>query len=129
MRRTAMMAGLVVALAIGGCGGGGSGGDQNKPAQNAASGGGHTPATIAFWNGSGARELGVIKKTVAAFHRTHPWITVKVVGSVNDDKIISAIRGGNAPDVAQSFTADNTGAFCNSGGWIDLNSYMQRDNI
>jgi multiple sugar transport system substrate-binding protein len=123
-----MLAGLALALAVGGCGGGG-GGDQKKPAQGAQSGGSHTPATITFWNGFSSRELGVIKRAVAEFHRTHPWITVKVVGSVNDDKIISAIRGGNAPDVAQSFTADNTGAFCNSGGWIDLKDYMRRDGI
>jgi multiple sugar transport system substrate-binding protein len=129
MRRAAMMAGLATVLVLAGCGGGGGGGDQKKPAQGASSGGDRTPATITFWNGFSARELGVIKNAVADFHRTHPWITVKVVGSVNDDKIISAIRGGNAPDVAQSFTADNTGAFCNSGGWIDLKSYMQRDGI
>ena len=131
MRRAAMVVGLVLAVAVGGCGGGGGGGsDQKKPAQGASAGGGdRTPATITFWNGFSGRELGVIKKAVDEFHRTHPWITVKTVGSVNDDKIISAIRGGNAPDVAQSFTADNTGAFCNSGGWIDLKSFMQRDHI
>ena len=53
----------------------------------------------------------------------------KSVGGINDDKIIAAIRGGNAPDVAQSFTADNTGAFCSSGGWIDLKPYMRAGHI
>src|SRR5918912_2274463 len=76
MRRAAMVAGLALALAVGGCGGGGGGG-QKKPAQGAQSGGSHTPATITFWNGFSSRELGVIKKAVAEFHRTHPWITVK----------------------------------------------------
>ena len=33
------------------------------------------------------------------------------VGGINDDKIIAAIRGGNAPDVALSASADNTGAY------------------
>jgi hypothetical protein len=71
--------------------------------------------------------LGVVKQAVNAFHQSHPWITVKVVGGVNDDKIIAAIRGDNSPDVAQSFTADNTGLFCSSGGWIDLKPHpMQR---
>jgi multiple sugar transport system substrate-binding protein len=52
-----------------------------------------------------------------------------VIGGTNDDKIVAAIRGGNAPDVAQSFTSDNTGAFCPSGAWIDLASYMKKDGI
>ena len=71
----------------------------------------------------------MVKQAVAAFHQSHPWITVKVVGGVNDDKIIAAIRGGNSPDVAQSFTADNTGLFCSSGGWIDLKPYMDAAKI
>ena len=85
--------------------------------------------TITLWNGFSNRELGVVKQAVAAFHQSHPWITVKVVGGVNDDKIIAAIRGGNSPDVAQSFTADNTGLFCSSGGWIDLKPYMDASKI
>ena len=62
----------------------------------------------------------MIKRVVAEFDKTHPGITVKIVGGINDDKIIAAIRAGNAPDVAQSFTADNIGTFCGRGAWIDL---------
>ena len=42
---------------------------------------------------------------------------VKTVGGISDDKIVTAIRGGNAPDIAQSFSTDNTGSFCASGAW------------
>ena len=41
--------------------------------------------------------------------RTHPNIHVKVVGGISDDKIVAAIRGGNAPDVAHSFTPTHRG--------------------
>jgi multiple sugar transport system substrate-binding protein len=123
-----MAAGVVVALALSACGGGG-GGSQKAANDGGGAGGAHKPVTITFWHGFSDREARVIKAAVADFHRSHAWITVKVVGAVNDDKIISAIRGGNAPDLAQSFTADNTGAFCNSGGWIDLRDRMQRDGI
>ncbi|HEX7298808.1 MAG TPA: ABC transporter substrate-binding protein [Solirubrobacteraceae bacterium] len=128
MRRMAIASALVAALALGACGGGGG----SKSTTTSAGGGttaGREPVTITLWNGFTNRELGVIKRAVAAFHSTHPWITVKTVGGVNDDKIIAAIRGGNAPDVAQSFTADNTGAFCASGGWIDLKPYMDQSKI
>jgi multiple sugar transport system substrate-binding protein len=131
MRRMAIASALVAALAIGACGGSGGGG--SKSSTSSASGGStttsHEPVTITLWNGFTNRELGVIKAAVKAFHSTHPWITVKTVGGVSDDKIIAAIRGGNAPDVAQSFTADNTGAFCASGGWIDLKPYMDKSKI
>jgi multiple sugar transport system substrate-binding protein len=127
MRRVFCGAALLAAAALGtaACGGGGH---SNK---QAAQGGGtsHQPVTITLWHGFTQREAGVVNRAVAAFHRSHPWITVKSVGGVNDDKIIAAIRGGNAPDVAQSFTADNTGLFCASGGWIDLAPYMKRDGI
>lgn len=130
MRRIAAATVVIVALifALAACGGGG---DSTSTSTSQSTGGGASikPVTITLWNGFSSRELGVIKQAVADFHSSHPNITVKVVGGVNDDKIIAAIRGGNAPDVAQSFTADNTGAFCNSGGWIDLKPYMDKDKI
>ena len=57
----------------------------------------------------------------------HPDVDVKVVGGINDDKIIAALRGGNAPDVVSSFTSVNVGTYCPSGGWIDLEPYMKQD--
>ena len=71
----------------------------------------------------------MFKDAVKGFETKNPGVTVKVVGGINDDKIIAASRGGKAPDVAQSFSADNAGAFCSSGAWIDLKSYMERDGI
>ena len=48
---------------------------------------------------------------------------------MNDDKIIAAMRGGNAPDVVSSFTSSNVGIYCPSGGWIDLGPYLKRDKV
>src|SRR5690349_17692304 len=66
---------------------------------------------------------------VAGFERAHPGVTVKTVGGISDDKIVAAIRGGNAPDIAQSFSTDNTGSFCGSGAWTDLGPRMKADGI
>jgi multiple sugar transport system substrate-binding protein len=87
------------------------------------------PGNITLWVGFTQRELRVIKDTVKEFEKENPQVKVKVVGGINDDKIIAASRGGKAPDVAQSFSADNAGAFCGSGAWIDLKPYMDRDDI
>jgi multiple sugar transport system substrate-binding protein len=119
MRRVAI-AGLVLlvlsASVIAGCGG----------SSESSSG----SADLTFWTGFTDRELGVMKDVIADFEKTHPDIHVKVVGGISDDKIVAAIRGGNAPDVAHSFDAGAyTGAYCSNGAWIDLADYMQQDGL
>src|SRR3954447_19049092 len=117
MKRLATLALVVVVLtsAIAGCGG-----------SSSASG----SADITFWTGFTARELGVMKSVVADFEKSHPNIHVTVVGGISDDKIVAAIRGGNAPNVAHSFDAGAyTGAYCSNGAWIDLADYMKRDGL
>src|SRR5436190_5319201 len=118
MRRlAAATAVLLAALVAGACGGGSS----------TSSGG---SANITFWTGFTERELGVMKDVVNDFEKTHPNIHVKVVGGISDDKIVAAIRGGNAPDVAHSFDAGAyTGAYCSNGAWIDLADYMKGDDL
>ena len=119
MRRVAI-AGLVLlvlsASVIAGCGG----------SSESSSG----SADLTFWTGFTDRELGVMKDVIADFEKTHPDIHVKVVGGISDDKIVAAIRGGNAPDVAHSFDAGAyTGAYCSNGAWIDLADYMKQDGL
>ena len=49
---------------------------------------------------------------------------------MNDDKIVAAIRGGNAPDVAQLVHAPTTPArSARRGAWIDLGPYMKQDGV
>jgi multiple sugar transport system substrate-binding protein len=119
-RLAAVMVVLLLALTTGACGGS----DESKSTSSGASG------DITFWTGFTDRELGVMKDVVADFEQTHPNIHVKVVGGISDDKIVAAIRGGNAPDVAHSFDAGAyAGAYCGNGAWIDLADYMKRDGV
>src|SRR4051794_24892856 len=128
---TAAATALLVSVGVVGCGGtgggGGSGTSAAKPAAQAPAK--LQPANITLWVGFTQRELRVFKDAVKDFEALHPGVKVKVVGGINDDKIIAASRGGKAPDVAQSFTADNSGAFCGSGAWGDLQPYMGGDRI
>ena len=114
---------LTLALVVSACG------SSKKSAQTTTGAGKVAPANISIWTPFVNPELNTFKAVVKDFERANPGIHVKVVGGTNDDKIVAAIRGGNAPDVAQSFSSDNTGAFCPSGAWIDLGSYMKRDGI
>jgi multiple sugar transport system substrate-binding protein len=130
MKRIAMAAAtaLIVSAGVVGCGGSGGGsGDASTPAKKAPAK--LDPANITLWVGFTQRELSVFKDAVKDFEALHPGVKVRVVGGINDDKIIAASRGGKAPDVAQSFTADNSGAFCGSGAWVNLKPYLERDKI
>jgi multiple sugar transport system substrate-binding protein len=130
MRRIpmAMVTAVLLALGVAACGGTGDSGSSDDGAP-VAKGSKLEPADITLWVGFTQRELRVIKDTVKGFETENPQVKVKVVGGINDDKIIAASRGGTAPDVVQSFSADNAGAFCGSGAWIDLKPFMDRDGI
>ena len=69
-----------------------------------------TTTKLTVWVGWSARELNEFKKVVAEYDRARANVEVKVVGAINDDKIIAALRGGNAPDVVSSFTSQNVGS-------------------
>jgi multiple sugar transport system substrate-binding protein len=113
------------ALTLVACGGSSGGGKSAAPPASKD----HKAVTITLWSGFTDRELGIIGKAVDKFHASHSWITVKSVGAVDDDKIVKAIRGGNAADATLSFSADRLGSYCSSGAWIDLGPYIKRDKV
>ena len=123
---TAATAALTLAACSGSSGGGGgsAAGGSAPPVSSD-----HTPVTITLWSGFTDRELGVIGQALDRFTLAKPWINVKNVGGQDDDKIVKAIRGGNAPDAALSFSADRLGSYCSSGAWIDLGPYLKRDEV
>lgn len=120
MRRVATIAALLAVLALSATAASGA---AARPAGSAGK------TTITIWVGFTGRELGIMKGVIAQFEKSHPTIAVTTVGGISDDKIVAAIRSGTAPDVTQSFTADNSGTFCSSGAWIDLAPYMKRDHM
>jgi multiple sugar transport system substrate-binding protein len=85
---------------------------------------------LTIWVGwSAGHELKEFKKVVAEYDAKKSDVEVNVVGGINDDKILAALRAGNAPDVVSSFSSQNVGIYCPSGGWIDLAPYLKRDKI
>jgi multiple sugar transport system substrate-binding protein len=121
MKRVAAAIGLVTALAV-------SAGFASAGPTQAGKRAGTTKLTI--WVGwSAGTELISFKKLIAEYVKKHPSVSVSVVGGINDDKIIAALRAGNAPDVVSSFQSNNVGVYCPSGGWIDLAPYLKRDHI
>ncbi len=88
-----------------------------------------SPTRLTVWVGWSARELGVFTKVVKEYDQAHPDVQVNVVGGINDNKIVAAIRAGNAPDVVSSFNSYNVGTYCATGGWIDLAQHLQQSGI
>ena len=88
------------------------------------------PTKLTIWVGwSAGHELTSFQKLIAEYNKTHKDVSVKVVGGIDDNKIVAAIRSGTAPDVVSSFNSYNVGNYCGTGGWIDLSPLMKKDNI
>ena len=126
MKRVATVVALlaVVALAAGVVGIS-KGSAQSSPAMKSS----RSTTTLTVWAGWSSRELGVFKKIVAEYGKKHPELKINVVGGINDTKVVAAIRGGNAPDVATTFDSTNVGNYCSTGGMIDLRPYLKKDGI
>ena len=123
MKRVAIACVLVVGtLPLAGCFGGG--GDNSKSSSS-------KPVNLTLWAGwsAGTHELKAFKTLVDEYNASQKKIHVKVVGDINDTKIVAAIRSGTAPDIVSSFNSYNVGNYCGSGGWIDLKPYLDKDNI
>lgn len=90
---------------------------------------GRSPVTITVWSAYSGRELAVFDDVLDDFERDHPWITVKSVGSQNNDRMVAALRGGPAPDVQWAPQSDLAGVYCPGGGWRDLSHYIERDHV
>jgi multiple sugar transport system substrate-binding protein len=119
MKRVAAAIALLTALAVSAGLASASPTKADKPAA--------TKLTV--WVGWSARELSEFKKVVQEYDAKHADVDIKVVGGINDDKIIASLRAGNAADVVSSFTSQNVGIYCPSGGWIDLKPYLQQSKI
>lgn len=91
-RRLSIAVIATLALVVAACGGGGS----------APSG----PTEIAVWHGYQDTEGEVFKGLIDQYNREHPDVKVNELYSSNDlvlQKVLTAVRGGSAPDVAYMF--------------------------
>jgi len=124
MKFAAVGAAAVGLLVLNAC----SAGSGNSKSAAAAPAG-DEKVTIKVWSGFTDKELGVLNKTLDAFHTRHPNITIESSGDQDDDKISQAIRGNNAPDVAISLNGNALGQYCNSGTFQTLDPYLTRDKV
>jgi multiple sugar transport system substrate-binding protein len=103
---------------------------SSKPSAKAPAGGAKASATtLTVWVGWSARELKEFKKVVAEYDQKNSNVDIKVVGSIDDTKIVASLRAGQTADVISSFTSQNVGVFCKRGAWVDLGPLLKQDNV
>jgi multiple sugar transport system substrate-binding protein len=114
---------LAATLPLSACFGGGSKSNSSSSSSK--------PVNLTLWAGwsAGTHELKAFQSLVNEYNAKHKKIHVKVVGDINDTKIIAAIRSGTAPDIVSSFNSYNVGNYCGTGGWINLDKYLKRDHV
>jgi multiple sugar transport system substrate-binding protein len=82
----------------------------------------------AYWS-PGTHELKSFNKLIAEYQKSHPEVKLSVVGGIDDNKIVAAIRSGTAPDVVSSGNSYNVANYCRTGGWVDLAPLMAKDHV
>jgi multiple sugar transport system substrate-binding protein len=89
-------------LVVAGCGSSGSSGPTASTKGQSTKAAGQV-TKITLWEGYTDTEGKVFKQLVDSFNQTHPTINVSVLETNNDyalQKVLTAVRGGNPPDVA-----------------------------
>jgi multiple sugar transport system substrate-binding protein len=92
----------------------------------------HAPVTITLWTFFTGPELKQFKTGMKKVSDLYPWITVKIAGAkdVEDNNDIKqAINSGTPPDVVISPFPQDVARFCDSGGWIDLNPFIEQERL
>lgn len=85
--------------------------------------------TVQFWHFFTDREAKAIESVIADFEAKYPKVTVVVKSGQDDTKMLQAIGAGKGPDVGLSYSTDAAGQLCNSGAWVDLKQYVERDGV
>lgn len=89
------------------------------------------PVQISFWYGIGGQLSVDVQQFVAAFNKTHPGIHVTATyqgsysgGGPEQQKLLAAIRAGDAPDLAQ-MEVHSMPVFALAGRLLPLTSFMK----
>jgi len=82
---------------------------------------------ITFWHVYSDKDAGPLNERVEAFNKMQDRIVVKSLGNQDATKQLTAISGGNPPDIALTFW-NNVGPWSEAGAVLDLDELFKRDN-
>ncbi|WP_028983208.1 ABC transporter substrate-binding protein [Sporolactobacillus terrae] len=101
---------------LSGCGNSNSSNDKNKKIQ------------LTMWQQwGGGHEEAVLKKVIREYERLHPNITIKEIPVTDNSKILTAISGGNPPDIIDLGSSATIGEWASKGALTNLTPYINKD--
>jgi len=83
---------------------------------------------ITFWHVWSDKDSGPITARVDAFNKSQDRITVKVLGNQDATKQLTAISGGNPPDVALTYW-NNIGPWAHAGAVLSLDDNIAKSKL
>jgi multiple sugar transport system substrate-binding protein len=82
--------------------------------------------TITFWHGFNAHEVDFLNGIIAKYWTpTHPNIKVVTTGNKSNDDMLTAMSGGDSPDVIMGGSSEVATLWASQGAIIDLTSAIQ----
>ncbi|MFW6389956.1 MAG: ABC transporter substrate-binding protein [Halanaerobiales bacterium] len=82
---------------------------------------------ITFWHVWSEVDSGPIEARIEEFNEMQNDIHVKILGNQDPTKQLTAMSGGNPPDLALTFW-NNLGPWSDSGAVLDLTEYIEKEN-
>ncbi|GGH87189.1 multiple sugar transport system substrate-binding protein [Pullulanibacillus pueri] len=84
--------------------------------------------TLNFWYGWAGSEGELMEDLISEFNKTHDKIKVKGLSESDYQKQLTAISGGNPPDIASQF-GDAVVPWGVKGAMTPLDDYIKKDNV
>lgn len=127
MKRKSILLSLVLLLwIVSGC----SGGSPKESGTDKGSGGsaGSDPVKLSFWYGWTGPEGAALEKLITKWNSENPDIQVKGLSQSDYQKQLTAITGGNPPDIASQFGSDVV-PWGLRGAMMPLDEYIAKDSL
>jgi multiple sugar transport system substrate-binding protein len=100
---------------------------SSSPASNSSSSG---VIQLTMWQQwGGGHEEAALQGAINQYEKLHPNIKITQTPVTNDAKILSAITGGNPPDIIDLGTSLELGAWATQGAITPLNSYISASKL
>jgi multiple sugar transport system substrate-binding protein len=91
------------------------------PATQAPAASSGEAVTITFWHGFNAHEVDFLNQIIEKYWTpTHPNIKVVTAGNKSNDDILTAMSGGDAPDVVMAGSPEVLSLWASQGAIVDL---------
>lgn len=84
--------------------------------------------TLTMWQQwGGGHEEAALKQVIKDYEKLHPNVTIKELPVTDNSKILTAISGGNPPDIIDLGSSATLGEWASKGALTDLTPFIKKD--